>query len=267
MRLSGATVIVTGASSGIGRETARLFARAGSNVVLAARNEEQLQQLAQQLQEHGSRLLVVPTDVTDRQAVETMARTAAQECGRIDILVNNAGIGLHALLAEGRMENVRLVFEVNVFGALNCIQAVVPYMKQRRRGQIINVSSIAGKIAAPFEGAYAATKFALTAVSDALRVELADHGITVIAVYPGPIETAFVARALKEVKVPPRPWVVRRTPPERVAEAIVGAARRPQREVYVTLFDRLAVGLKVVSPRFIDWGLRQVYARARRDEG
>jgi short-subunit dehydrogenase len=260
VKLRGKTVIVTGASSGIGRETARLFAGAGSNVVLAARDEERLQRLAEELGGYGGRVLVVPTDVTDRQAVERMAAMAAEELGRVDILVNNAGLGLHALLAEGSMENVRHVFEVNVFGAISCIQAVAPYMKRQRSGQIINVSSIAGKIAPPFEGAYAATKFALTAISDALRLELADYGIRVIAVYPGPIETEFTERALKEIEVPPRPGITRR-PAVRVAEAIVKAARRPQSEVYVTGLDRLAVGLKAVSPRFMDWALRRFYMR------
>ena len=259
MKLRGSAVIVTGASSGIGWETARLFARAGSNVVLAARNEERLQQLARRVERYDGRSLVLPTDVTDRRAVETMAARTIEEFGRIDILVNNAGLGLHALLAEGSMENIHYVFEVNVFGALNCIQAVVPFMKQQRRGQIINVSSIAGKIAAPYEGAYAATKFALTAISDALRLELADYGIRVTTVHPGPIETPLTERALKEVERPPRPRVSGGTPAVRVAEAIVRAARRPQRDVYVTWFERLAVGLKAASPRFVDWGLRRLY--------
>lgn len=259
-------MIVTGASSGIGCETARLFARAGANVVLAARNQERLCQVAQQLEGYGGRFLVVPTDVTDRQAVETMARLTIEEFGRIDVLVNNAGLGLHALLAEGSMGNIRHVFEINVFGALNCIQAVVPYMKQQRSGQIINVSSIAGKIAAPFEGAYAATKFALTAISDALGLEVAPYGITVITVYPGPIQTPFAERALQEIERLPRPGVARGLPVVRVAEAIVGAARRPQPEVCITWFDRLAIGLKAVSPRLIDWGLHQFYAKGWRHE-
>jgi len=261
VKLRGATVIVTGASSGIGRETARLFARAGSNVVLAARNQERLRETARQLEGYAGRHLVVPTDVTDRQAVETMAKMTVEEFGRVDILVNNAGFGLHALLAEGSMENIRRVFEVNVFGALNCIQAVAPYMKQQHRGQIINVSSIAGKIAPPFEGAYAATKFALTAISDALRLELADYGIAVITVYPGPIQTAFTEQALKEIERPSRPRVARHIPAVRVAEAIVKAAGRPQPEVYVTWFERLAVGLKAVSPRLVDWTLRRFYSK------
>ena len=264
MKLRGRTVIVTGASSGIGRETARLFARAGSNVVVAARRKELLDELVREIGHYGGRCLAVPTDVTDRQVVETMVRKAVEEFGSLDILVNNAGLGLHAPVAEGNMENVRYLFEVNVLGALNCIQAVVPYLKRQRRGQIINVSSVAGKIAAPYEGVYAATKFALIAISDALRLELADFGITVITVYPGRTETPFLANVLKEVELPPAPDVARRVPAVRVARAIVNAARGDRVEVYVTRFDRLAVGLKALWPRFIDWGLRRFYMRGPR---
>jgi len=267
MRLRDRTAIVTGASSGIGRETARLFARAGANVVLASRNAEALARVAQELQPYRGRSLAVPTDVTDGQAVEAMAKTAAEEFGSVDILVNNAGLGLYAYLAEGSMENVRRLFEVNVFGALSCIRAVAPYMKQQRRGQIINVSSVAGKIAAPYEGAYAATKFALTAISDAVRLELFDHGIKVITVYPGPIDTALRENALKEIELPAAPPAVRRIPPVRVAEAIVKAARDERPEVYVTWFDRGAVILKGISPRFIDWGMRRFYLRRRAGMG
>jgi short-subunit dehydrogenase len=263
MRLRDRTAIVTGASSGIGRETARLFARVGANVVLASRNAEALARLAQELQPYRGRSLAVPTDVTDAQAVEAMVSKAAEEFGSVDILVNNAGLGLYARLAEGSMENVRRLFEVNVFGALNCIRAVAPHMKQQRRGQIINVSSVAGKIAAAYEGAYAATKFALTAISDAVRLELLDHGITVITVYPGPIDTSLRENAIKEIELPAAPPAVRRIPPVRVAEAIVKAARDERPEVYVTWFDRLAVTLKGISPRFIDWGMRRFYMRRR----
>jgi NAD(P)-dependent dehydrogenase (short-subunit alcohol dehydrogenase family) len=267
MRLRDRTVIVTGASSGIGRETARLFARAGANVVLASRNTEALARLAQELRPYRGRSLAVPTDVTDAEAVEGMVRRAAGEFGSVDILVNNAGISLYARLAEGSMENVRRLFDVNVFGALNCIRAVAPYMKQQRRGQIINVSSVAGKIAAPYEGAYAATKFALTAISDAVRLELFEYGIRVITVYPGPIDTALRENALKEIDLPAAPPAVRRIPPVRVAEAIVRAARDERPEVYVTWFDRAAVTLKGISPRFIDWGMRRFYLRRRGQRG
>jgi NAD(P)-dependent dehydrogenase (short-subunit alcohol dehydrogenase family) len=267
MRLRDRTAIVTGASSGIGRETARLFARAGANVVLASRNADALARLAQELRPYRGRSLAVPTDVTDGEAVEAMVKTAAEEFGSVDILVNNAGISLYAYLAEGSMENVRRLFEVNVFGALNCIRAVAPYMKEQRRGQIINVSSVAGKIAAPYEGAYAATKFALTAISDAVRLELFEYGIRVITVYPGPIDTSLRDNAIKEIDLPAAPPAVRRIPPVRVAEVIVRAARHDRSEVYVTWFDRAAVTLKGISPRFIDWGMRRFYLRRRGARG
>jgi short-subunit dehydrogenase len=259
MRLRGSTVIVTGASTGIGRETARLFTCAGSNVVLASRNEERLAQAARQLEGYAGRALAVPADVTDRQAVEAMVTRAVEEFGGVDILVNNAGIGLWAALADGSIENMRRVFEVNLFGAIHCIQAVVPHMRRQRRGQIINVSSIAGKIAGPYEGAYAASKYALAAVSDALRLELAGHGIAVVTVYPGLTETRFHDNVLKEMQLPPPPGVARPVPPVQVARAIIRAARKDQREVYVTCFDALAAGLKGLSPRFIDWGLRRFW--------
>jgi short-subunit dehydrogenase len=259
MKLRDKTVIVTGASSGIGRETAIAFARADTNLVLASRNEAALNELAAEVLPQVQRVLVVPTDVTQRSAVDAMVQQAAREMGSIDILVNNAGVGLNALLAEGSMTNIRRLFEVNVYGALHCIQAVVPYMKQQGRGQIINVSSVAGKIATPRNGAYAATKFALTAISDALRLELADYGITVTTVFPGITDTPFGDNVLKEVDVPPVPGIVRGVSARRVANAIVRAARWEKREVYVTVTDRMAVGLKHVTPWVVDWGMRTFY--------
>jgi short-subunit dehydrogenase len=163
------------------------------------------------------------------------------------------------------MTNIRRLFEVNVFGALHCIQAVVPYMKQQGSGQIINVSSVAGKIATPRNGAYAATKFALIAVSDALRLELADYGIAVTTVYPGVTDTPFGENVLKEVEVPPVPAIVRGVSAQRVARAIVRAARWQKREVYITATDRMAVGLKNVSPCVVDWGMRTFYLRWLRE--
>jgi hypothetical protein len=259
MRLRDKTVIVTGASSGIGRETAIAFARAEANLVLASRNEAALKELAAEVVPLVRRVLVIPTDVTQRATVDVMAQRVAEEMGSIDILVNNAGLGLNALLAEGSMTNVRRLFEVNVFGALHCIQAVVPYMKRQGSGQIINVSSVAGKIATPRNGAYAATKFALTAISDALRLELAGYGITVTTVYPGVTDTPFGENVLKEVEVPPVPAIVRGVSARRVANAIVRAARWEKREVYVTVTDRMAVGLKNLSPCVVDWGMRRFY--------
>jgi short-subunit dehydrogenase len=139
-------------------------------------------------------------------------------------------------------------------------------MKRQGSGQIINVSSVAGKIATPRNGAYAATKFALTAISDALRLELADHGITVTTVYPGITDTPFMDNVLKEVDMPQVPGIVRGVSARRVANAIVRAARWEKRDVYVTVTDRMAVGLKNLSPCVVDWGMRTFYLKRLQEQ-
>ncbi len=172
MRLPGSTIIVTGASSGIGRETARQLARAGANVVLASRNQKALEELVQELEPLPGRRLVVPTDVTDREAVNAMVERTLEEFGAIDVLVNNAGQGLNAPIAEGNLENIRYVFEVNLFGAVHCIQVVAPHMKESRRGAIFIVFSVMGRLATPSSGTYSATKASLNALTASLRLEL-----------------------------------------------------------------------------------------------
>ena len=263
MKLKGSTVIVTGASSGIGRETARQLAQAGSNVVLASRNGKALEELAQELEPLAGRRLVVPTDVTDREAVNAMVDRTLQEFGSIEVLVNNAGLGLNAPIAEGSLENIRYVFEVNLFGAIHCIQAVTPHMKERRRGTIVNVSSVMGRLASPYNGAYSATKGALNALADSMRLELGPHGIRVTVIYPGYTITGFHANSFNEVKMPPRSRLVRGVGAEAVAKTIVQAVREGRREAYVSLSDAAGVMIKNFSPRLIDWGMRRIWLSGR----
>lgn len=259
MRLPGSTIIVTGASSGIGRETARQLARAGANVVLASRNQKALEELVQELEPLPGRRLVVPTDVTDREAVNAMVERTLEEFGAIDVLVNNAGQGLNAPIAEGNLENIRYVFEVNLFGAVHCIQAVAPHMKERRRGAIVIVSSVVGRLATPYSGAYSATKASLNALADSLRMELRPYGIRVTAIYPGYTITGFQRSVLSEMEMPEPSRLVRGVGPEAVAKTILGAVRGGKREAYVSLSDAAAVVLKNFSPRLIDWGMRRLW--------
>ena len=126
MHVDGRAVIITGASSGIGRETAREFARRRAHVVLAARNRDKLEELAQELVEFPGRRLVVPTDVTDRYAVEALVRRTVEEFDSVDVLVNNAGVGLFAPIAGGSLDNLHHLFNVNFWAAIQCIQATVP---------------------------------------------------------------------------------------------------------------------------------------------
>lgn len=256
MRIAGRTAIVTGASSGIGRETARELAAKSANVVLASRNRAKLEEVAVDLVHLPGRTLVVPTDVTERLSVEALVRRTVEEFGSVDILVNNAGSGLYAPIATGSIENMRRLFEVNFWGAVQCIQAAVPYMQSQRRGHIVNVSSVAGRFAPPYMGAYAATKHALRAVSDALRNEVAAAGIGVSTIYPGLTQTSFTEAMTQEVPVPHIPPVVRFVPAKLVAERIVSAVRWNLRDVFVSPEDIAAVAATAVLPQLFDWVAR-----------
>ena len=252
--LEGKVAVVTGASSGIGEATARTLAARGASVVVAARDLEKLEALTREISASGERALAVKADVAYRESVEAlMARTVA-EFGALDVLVNNAGLGLSGRVAEVRAEDLRYVFEVNVIGPLNCIQAALPHM--RRGGRVINVSSVVGKRAIPKVGGYCASKFALNALSDSLRVEIAERGVTVTSVYPGTTRTAFRdnSRRTKDEK---RGWRPKGVTPDKVAGKIARAAEKGGRDVYVTLPDRLYVAAVTLLPGLADRVLRR----------
>jgi short-subunit dehydrogenase len=256
MEIEGRVAVITGASSGIGRETAHEFAANGASVVLAARSRDKLERIAADLAPLPGRCLVVPTDVTERLSVEALIRKTAEEFGAVDILINNAGVGLFAPVADGNIENARYLFEVNVWGAVQCIQAAVPYMSDRRRGHIVNVSSVAGHVAPPYMGMYSATKHALAAISDALRIELGGTGINVSTIYPGLTETSFTENMLQEVEAPEIPPFTRFVGAEVVARRIMQAVRLGLRDVYVSPEDIMAVFADAVFPQAMDWGMR-----------
>jgi short-subunit dehydrogenase len=222
-------------------------------VVLAARAEEKLRFLAREISAAGGRALAVSTDVADADSVGAMVGRAVQEFGSLDILVNNAGLGLSGRVEDLRAEDLRYLFEVNLVGPLNCVQAALPRMG--RNGRIINVSSVVGKRALPKVGGYCATKSALNALSDALRVEVAGRGITVTSVYPGTTRTAFRDNS-RRTKSETRGWRPRGVTPERVAEKIATAAEKGGRDVYVTLPDRLFVAAAALAPGLFDRLLR-----------
>ena len=251
--LKGKVAVVTGASSGIGEATALELAHRGASVAAAARSAEKLEGLARWASGFDGEILKVETDVADRDSVEAMVGRVMDEFGRLDVLVNNAGLGLSGRVADLRPEDLRYVFEVNTVGPLNCVQAALPRMG--RGGRIINVSSVVGKRAIPKVGGYCSTKFALNALSDALRVEVADRGITVTSVYPGTTKTSFRdnSRRTKDEK---RGWRPKGVTPEKVAERIAVAAEKGTRDVYVTASDRLFVAGVTLFPGLTDRVLR-----------
>jgi NAD(P)-dependent dehydrogenase (short-subunit alcohol dehydrogenase family) len=180
-------VLITGCSTGIGRHLAQRLTQSGYTVVATARKVETLDDLPVALK--------LPLDVTQTDSVDQAIALTLQQFGRIDTLVNNAGYTMLGALEEVSEEQTQHVFDVNVFGALRMIRAVVPHMRKQGSERIINISSIAGKLSTPVNGTYSATKFALEALSDALQVELAPFGIPVVLVEPGAIKTRFDATA------------------------------------------------------------------------
>ena len=251
--LRGKVALVTGASSGIGEAAALELARRGASVAVAARSVEKLESLAARVSAADGRVLVVEADVADRASVEAMVGRVLEEFGRLDVLVNNAGLGLSGRVSELRAEDLRYVFEVNTIGPLNCVQAALPRMV--RGGRIVNVSSVVGKRAIPKVGGYCSSKFALNALSDSLRVEVADRGISVTSVYPGTTRTPFRdnSRRTKDEK---RGWRPKGVEPEKVAQKIADAAQKGPRDVYVTLSDRLFVAGVTLFPGLTDLALR-----------
>jgi short-subunit dehydrogenase len=251
--LKGKAAVVTGASSGIGEATARELASRGASVVLASRAVDRLEALQREISASGGLALAVETDVAERASVEAMVGRTVEELGSLDVLVNNAGLGLSGRIAEVRAEDVRHVFEVNTIGPLNCIQAALPHMGEG--GHIINVSSVVGRRAIPKVGAYCASKSALGALSDALRVEVAARGITVTTVYPGTTSTSFRENS-RRTRDEKRGWRPNGVTPERVAQKIADAAEKGPRDVYVTLPDRLFVAGVTLFPWLADRALR-----------
>ncbi|MFO0613650.1 MAG: SDR family NAD(P)-dependent oxidoreductase [Polyangiaceae bacterium] len=185
-----ATVVITGASMGIGRALALAWARRGDTVVLSARSERALEDVAAEAKTIGGRAIVVPGDVTSGAHRRALIEHAVQTTGGIDVLVNNAGRGYYAPFHEVDLDTMRGLFELNVFAPLELAQLAKPHL-ERARGAIVMLSSVAGVVAAPRYAAYSASKFALEAMSMAMRSELHARGVRVIVVRPGPVATPF----------------------------------------------------------------------------
>ncbi|MCP8966997.1 SDR family NAD(P)-dependent oxidoreductase [Ectobacillus ponti] len=192
MKLQGKTIVITGASSGIGEQLALQAAAEGAVPILMARSEGKLQALQENIQRaYGVPSRYYVLDVSDEEMVRQVFGRLLQDVEAVDVLINNAGFGIFKTFEEASLQDVKNMFAVNVFGLVACTQAVLPHMKRRGKGHIINIASLAGKIATPKSSAYSATKHAVLGFTNSLRMELDGTGIRVTAVNPGPIETGF----------------------------------------------------------------------------
>jgi NAD(P)-dependent dehydrogenase (short-subunit alcohol dehydrogenase family) len=253
--IRGSTAVITGATSGIGWETALAFARAGARVVVAGRREDRLHQLVAEIGPASA--LAVPTDVADPARVEALIEQAATRFGGVDVLVNNAGVGMTARFLEQTLDDFRRVMDVNFWGAVYGCRAVLPVMKaQPAGGVIINVSSILGKRGVPFETAYCASKFALAGFSQALRTEVMAEKIDVSTIFPGVVESEIWESATNRTGFA-FPDVLPKLPASEVARAIVEDARWPRPEIVMALDARLIDAANTLAPGLVDLFLGQ----------
>jgi NAD(P)-dependent dehydrogenase (short-subunit alcohol dehydrogenase family) len=190
--------LITGCSTGFGRELARLVLDRGWRAVVTARNPEKITDLVEGHEDHA---LALALDVDQRSQIESVVRQAEAKFGAIDVLVNNAGYGYLAAIEEGEDAEVRAMFETNVFGLIAITQAVLPGMRERKRGHIVNISSVGGLVSFAATGFYHATKYAVEGLSESLALEVAPLGIKVTIVEPGPFRTNWAGPSLKQSKV------------------------------------------------------------------
>jgi len=249
--LKNKVVLITGASSGFGEETARLFAQEGCKVVLAARRLERLQALAAEIQDAGGEALAVPVDVNQAAEIKLMVQTALDLYEYIDILFNNAGYGSmdwFENLDPGR--NIETIIRVNLIGTMLVTYEVLPHMLKRRKGHIINMSSVAGLISPPLLTTYSAGKYGVRAFTDGLRREVLPFGIKVTGIYPGHSRTEFQrSRSPSNVKRIKHPYLSSNY----VAKRVVNVAKRPVRSLVIPWYFRFVTGFDTLFPVIVDW--------------
>lgn len=255
--MSGRTVIVTGASSGIGEATARAFGRAGDRVVLTARRIDRLERLSADLPES----LVVQADLTSAEAVDRIVGAALDRYKTIDVLVNNAGIGQYDWIERLTAEEIRSEITLNLIAPILLTRAVLPSMLAQRRGVIINVSSVAGRIGVPTMVIYCATKSGLHGAGEALYRELRPRGIHICTIYPGGVRGTESGKRKRVQLANPPEWL--RVSTERAATEIVALADRPRPRRVIPWIFAPTVALNSLVPSLVDAATMRAVRRAR----
>ena len=255
MRLNGKVAVVTGASMGIGEAIAKIFADEGAAVVLSSRDLDRVEAARQRIG-NLNRTAALSCDVSDNAQVARLADDTLARFGRIDIWVNNAGFGVVDTLQYMDMNACRRMFDTNLFGAIQCMQQVIPVMRKQGTGCIINVSSVAGFIGVPYMAAYGATKHALNCISKATRAELAGTGVNILNLCPGFVATNFSANAVRGRDRKKMGGGTRGISAEQVARATLHGYLSGRREVIVPWFYNLAILAYRLFPGVVERSMR-----------
>lgn len=259
-------ILITGASSGIGAATARLFAKQGYAVVLAARRKERLDVLAAEIISGGGKALAITTDVTNFEDVQACIDTSLKRYNRLDVLLNNAGFGrLKWLDLLDPQADIEAQIRVNLLGAIYAARAVAPIMIKRGKGYIINVASVAGLVGMPTYSVYAATKFGMRGFNEALRRELHPWGIHVSIIYPGGVETEFSQHTGVKRKTGFSTPTRLRLSADDVAKAAFRLTKYPRRQVILPGFMAGVLWANALFPSLVDWLVESRFVRKERE--
>ena len=262
-----AVMLITGASSGIGAATARLFAREGYQLVLAARRLDKLQEVAQEIKNNGGNAIYVKTDLTRQNDIEHLVNITLNQYGYLDILFNNAGFGRIDWFENlTPQEDIVAQIGVNLIGLILLSRAVIPHMIQRKKGHIINMSSVAGLLAAPTYSIYAAGKYGVRGFSNALRREVGIYDIQVSVLYPGGVSTEFSQKARIKRKTGITTPGRLKLSPEDVAEAVLKLVKRPRHNLVIPWQMKYLVLISMFAPWLIDWTTRKYFVEPERLE-
>ena len=243
------TVLITGASSGIGKQTAIEFAKQGANIILVARRKEKLDDLAIELEKFNIITFVCQCDVSDKAQVKEMSKNVLEKFDSIDVLVNNAGFAIYGSVKELSIDEIESQMETNYFGMMYCIKNFLPSMLDKKSGHIVNVASVAASFGLPGIASYCASKFAMLGFSEGLKHELHGTGVGVTVVSPIMVRTDFFDHPSFE-KMPK--YSPTSLSSKTVAKAILKAANSPRLEIIVPSVVRSAVWLKHTFPYFIN---------------
>jgi short-subunit dehydrogenase len=252
MQLLDARIILTGASSGIGREMAFELNRRGAGLVLVGRREKELQKLEQQLSQGAANVTSVVADVTTKAGRDAVISHANQKLGGIDILINNAGISDFAAFENSDPAKVEQLYKTNVIAPVLLTQSVLPQLLTQGRGKIVNLGSIFGSIGFPLFAAYSSSKFAIRGFSEALRRELVNTGVGVTYVAPRSVKTSINSEAVYRMAEAVK---MKMDDPGTVARWIVSAIEKDKQDVYYGLAERIFVKLNSILPRLVDKGV------------
>jgi short-subunit dehydrogenase len=261
LNLENKVVVITGASMGIGEALALRLARKKARLVLGARSHDRLEKLCSLIREQGGTAVSTICDVTKLEDIRKLRDVGIQNFSEIDIWVNNAGFGVWSQFHELPMEVIRSNFETNLFGAVQCMKEILPHFRERRQGMIVNVESIVSLRSMPGCSTYAATKHALHAFSESVRVELKKENVHILSVCPGLIASNFRNnRVLVGGETEPGPsWL--HMSAEKCADQMIRAMEKRKRQIVITGHAKLIEWLQRLSPRILDWGLGMNYRK------